>query len=68
MNWMKHYLIYLAKCLCQSRFKKAVLAYRGTGMEALGSDWINNLIFLVSDPGYKLTPRYQTALKCIHQQ
>jgi len=43
--------------------KKAVLAFRGTGMEALGSDWINNLIFLVSDPGYKLTPRYQTALK-----
>ena len=43
--------------------KKAVLAFRGTGMEALGSDWINNLIFLVSDPGYNLTPRYQTALK-----
>jgi len=44
-------------------FKKAVLAFRGTGMENLGTDWINNLIFLVSDPGYKLTPRYQTALK-----
>jgi hypothetical protein len=43
--------------------KKAVLAFRGTGMENLGTDWINNLIFLVSDPGYKLTPRYQTALK-----
>ena len=43
--------------------KKAVLAFRGTGMENLGSDWINNLIFLVSDPGYKLTPRYQTAFK-----
>jgi hypothetical protein len=40
-----------------------VLAFRGTGMENLGTDWINNLIFLVSDPGYKLTPRYQTALK-----
>jgi hypothetical protein len=43
--------------------KKAVLAFRGTGMENFGTDWINNLIFLVSDPGYKLTPRYQTALK-----
>ena len=29
----------------------------------LGTDWINNLIFAISDPGYKLTPRYQTALK-----
>jgi hypothetical protein len=43
--------------------KKVVLAFRGTGMENLGTDWINNLIFAVSDPGYKLTPRYQTALK-----
>jgi len=43
--------------------KKAVLAFRGTGMENLGTDWINNLIFAISDPGYKLTPRYQTALK-----
>ena len=43
--------------------KKVVLAFRGTGMENLGTDWINNLIFLVSDPGYKLTSRYQTALK-----
>jgi hypothetical protein len=43
--------------------KKAVLAFRGTGMENLGTDWINNLIFLVSDPGYKLTPSYQTAFK-----
>jgi hypothetical protein len=43
--------------------KKSVLAFRGTGSEALGSDWTNNLIFAVSDTGYKLTPRYQTALK-----
>jgi hypothetical protein len=50
--------VYVNKAL-----KKAVLAFRGTGMENLGTDWINNLIFLVSDPGYKLTPRYQTALK-----
>ena len=26
--------------------KKVVLAFRGTGMENLGLDWINNLIFL----------------------
>ena len=43
--------------------KKVVPAFRGTGMENLGTDWINNLVFLVSDPGYKLTPRYQTAFK-----
>ena len=43
--------------------KKIILAFRGTGMEKLGTDWINNLIFLVSDPGYKLTPRYRTAVK-----
>jgi hypothetical protein len=43
--------------------KKVILAFRGTGMENLGTDWINNLIFLVSDPGYKLTPRYRTAVK-----
>ena len=40
--------------------KKVILAFRGTGMENLGTDWINNLIFLVSQPGYKLTPRYRT--------
>ena len=43
--------------------KKVILAFRGTGMENLGTDWINNLIFLVSQPGYKLTPRYRTAVK-----
>jgi len=43
--------------------KKAVLTFRGTGSEALGTDWINNLIVAVSDPGYKLPPRYQKALK-----
>ena len=43
--------------------KKVILAFRGTGMENLGTDWLNNLFFLVSDPGYKLTPRYRTAVK-----
>jgi len=51
------------KVYVNETLKKVVLSFRGTGSEALGSDWINNLIFLVSDPGYKLTPRYQTALK-----
>jgi len=51
------------KVYVNEALKKVVLAFRGTGMENLGTDWINNLIFLVSDPGYKLTPRYQTALK-----
>jgi hypothetical protein len=43
--------------------KKVILAFRGTEMENLGTDWINNLVFLVSDPAYKLTPRYRTAVK-----
>ena len=43
--------------------KKVVLAFRGTGMENLGTDWINNLVFAISQPGYKLTPRYRTAVK-----
>ena len=43
--------------------KKVILGFRGTGMENMGTDWINNLIFAVSDPAYKLTPRYRTALK-----
>ena len=40
-----------------------ILAFRGTGSEALGTDWTNNLIFAISQPGYKLTPRYRTAVK-----
>ena len=32
-------------------------------MENLGSDWVNNLIFLANSSSYKLTPRFQTALK-----
>ena len=51
------------KVYVNETLKKVVLSFRGTGSEALGSDWINNLFFVVSDPGYKLTPRYQTALK-----
>ena len=32
-------------------------------MENLGSDWVNNIIFLANSSSYKLTPRFQTALK-----
>ena len=39
------------------------LGFRGTGSDNMGTDWINNLIFAVSDPAYKLTPRYRTAFK-----
>ena len=43
--------------------KEVILAFRGTGMENLGMDWIINLVFLVSDPGCKLTSRYRAAVK-----
>ena len=43
--------------------KKVILAFRGTGMENLGTDWLNNYVFLRNSTSYKLTPRYQTALK-----
>ena len=45
--------------------KKVVLSFRGTGMENLGSDRLNNLVYLANSTAYKLTPRFQTALKCI---
>ena len=32
-------------------------------MVNLVTDWMNDLNLLLSDPGYKLTPRYQTASK-----
>ena len=43
--------------------KKVILSFRGTGMENLGTDWINNLVYLANSTAYKLTPRFQTALK-----
>ena len=43
--------------------KKIVLSFRGTGMENLGSDWLNNLVYLENSTAYKLTPRFKTALK-----
>jgi hypothetical protein len=43
--------------------KKIILSFRGTGMENLGTDWVNNLVYLANSSAYKLTPRFQTALK-----
>ena len=51
------------KVYVNEALKKFVLSFRGTGMENLGTDRINDLIFAISDLGYKLTTRYQTALK-----
>jgi len=51
------------KVYVNEALKKIILAFRGTGMENLGTDWLNNYIFLQNSTLYKLTPRYQTALK-----
>lgn len=55
------------KTYVNDELKKIVLAFRGTGMENLGTDWINNLIFASNSTAYKLTPRFQTALKMYNQ-
>jgi len=46
--------------------KTIVLTFRGTGMENLGSDWLNNLVYLANSTAYRLTPRFKTALKMYH--
>jgi hypothetical protein len=51
------------KVYVNEALKKIILAFRGTGMENLGTDWLNNYTFLLNSTSYKLTPRYQTALK-----
>ena len=38
------------KVYANENSQKVILSFRGTGMENLGTDWINNLIFAVSDP------------------
>jgi hypothetical protein len=43
--------------------KKIILPFRGTGTENFGSDWVNNLVLISNSSAYKLTPRFQTALK-----
>ena len=47
--------------------QKVILSFRGTGMENLGTDWINNLVFLANSTAYKLTPRFRTALKMYNE-
>jgi hypothetical protein len=51
------------KVYVNEEIKKVILSFRGTGMENLGTDWINNLVFLANSSAYKLTPRYKTALR-----
>ena len=46
--------------------KKVALSFRGTGKKNLGSDWLNNLVFLANSTAYRLTPKYNTALKIYH--
>jgi hypothetical protein len=41
--------------------KKIILSFRGTGMENLGTDWVNNLVYLANSSAYKLTQQFQTA-------
>ena len=50
------------KVYVDEKMKKVVLVFRGTGMENLGTDWLNNGIWAWSSIAYKLTPRYQTAV------
>jgi hypothetical protein len=51
------------KVYVNESLKKIILAFRGTGMENFGTDWLNNYQFVINSASYKLTPRYQTALK-----
>ena len=51
------------KVYVNEKLKKVILAFRGTGMENLGTDWIDNLVFLANSSAYKLSPRFRTALK-----
>ena len=51
------------KVYVNEKLKKVVLAFRGTGMENLGTDWLNNLVFAFDANAYRLTPRYNTAVK-----
>jgi hypothetical protein len=46
--------------------KTIVLYFRGTGMENLGSDWLNNFVYFARSTAYKLTPRFKTALNMYH--
>ena len=53
------------KVYVNDKLNKVVLAFRGTGMENLGTDWLNNIVFALDSNAYKLTPRYKTALKIL---
>ena len=51
------------KVYVNESLKKCVLAFRGTGMENLGTDWLNNIVLALDSNAYKLTPRFKTAVK-----
>lgn len=51
------------KVYVNENLKKVILAFRGTGSENYGTDWINNLVFVANSTSYKLTPRFRTAVK-----
>ena len=51
------------KVYVNEKLKKVVLAFRGTGMENLGTDWLNNIVLAFDSNAYRLTPRYNTAVK-----
>ena len=50
-----------ARAYVNESLKHVVVTHRGTGMEKMGSDWVNNAVYASSHAGiwaYKLTPRY----------
>ena len=51
------------KVYTNSKMKKVIVSFRGTGKENLGADWIPNIVYGVNSNAYKLTNRYKTAVK-----
>jgi hypothetical protein len=45
------------KVYVNEEIKTIVLTFRGTGMENLGSNWLNNFVYLANSTAYRLTPR-----------
>ena len=51
------------KVYVNESLKKVVLAFRGTGMVNLGTDWLNNIVLALESNAYKLTPRFKAGQK-----
>ena len=62
MNQIKKLSNLYGKVYVDNNKKKVVIAFRGTGQENMGTDWLNNLVYASSNT-YKLTPRFKTAQK-----